>query len=132
MAGFEALGYALEDDAAAAAAALGPQVDDPVRLGDHIEVVLDHQHRVAGVDQAVQHADQLLDIGHVQADRRLVEHIERLQGIGLGKLIDQLDALRFASRERRALLADRKSTRLNSSHSQTSYAVFCLKKKNRI
>src|SRR5688572_32251011 len=26
---------------------------------------------------------------------------------------------------------DRKSTRLNSSHSQTSYAVFCLKKKKR-
>src|SRR2546430_9185879 len=28
------------------------------------------------------------------------------------------------------LRADRKSTRLNSSHSQISYAVFCLKKKN--
>src|SRR2546430_12670980 len=28
------------------------------------------------------------------------------------------------------LLRDRKSTRLNSSHSQISYAVFCLKKKN--
>src|SRR2546427_8608111 len=28
-----------------------------------------------------------------------------------------------------ALRADRKSTRLNSSHSQISYAVFCLKKK---
>src|SRR5688572_31253813 len=27
---------------------------------------------------------------------------------------------------------DRKSTRLNSSHSQISYAVFCLKKKNYI
>src|SRR5205085_10393487 len=27
-------------------------------------------------------------------------------------------------------MADRKSTRLNSSHSQISYAVFCLKKKN--
>src|SRR5256886_4428345 len=26
-------------------------------------------------------------------------------------------------------IADRKSTRLNSSHSQISYAVFCLKKK---
>src|SRR3712207_7677399 len=26
--------------------------------------------------------------------------------------------------------ADRKSTRLNSSHANTSYAVFCLKKKN--
>src|SRR5205085_10228737 len=30
----------------------------------------------------------------------------------------------------RSALADRKSTRLNSSHSQISYAVFCLKKKN--
>src|SRR2546430_8857494 len=28
-----------------------------------------------------------------------------------------------------ALAVDRKSTRLNSSHSQISYAVFCLKKK---
>src|SRR2546427_9604881 len=27
---------------------------------------------------------------------------------------------------------DRKSTRLNSSHSQISYAVFCLKKKNKL
>src|SRR5688572_31806920 len=31
-----------------------------------------------------------------------------------------------------ALLENRKSTRLNSSHSQNSYAVFCLKKKNTI
>src|SRR2546430_6005360 len=30
------------------------------------------------------------------------------------------------------LTTDRKSTRLNSSHSQISYAVFCLKKKKRI
>src|SRR5438270_6258822 len=28
-------------------------------------------------------------------------------------------------------VADRKSTRLNSSHSQISYAVFCLKKKKK-
>src|SRR2546430_6322528 len=30
-----------------------------------------------------------------------------------------------------ACLLDRKSTRLNSSHSQISYAVFCLKKKKK-
>src|SRR2546430_4620764 len=29
-------------------------------------------------------------------------------------------------------IRDRKSTRLNSSHSQISYAVFCLKKKNTV
>src|SRR2546430_8139253 len=32
--------------------------------------------------------------------------------------------------ERLGVVEDRKSTRLNSSHSQISYAVFCLKKKN--
>src|SRR5688572_32758979 len=31
----------------------------------------------------------------------------------------------------RLIAADRKSTRLNSSHSQISYAVFCLKKKKK-
>src|SRR3712207_8363481 len=29
-------------------------------------------------------------------------------------------------------IADRKSTRLNSSHANISYAVFCLKKKNKL
>src|SRR2546427_10030790 len=33
------------------------------------------------------------------------------------------------SRHRPETVGDRKSTRLNSSHSQISYAVFCLKKK---
>src|SRR3712207_8947464 len=33
-------------------------------------------------------------------------------------------------RERGAAPRDRKSTRLNSSHANISYAVFCLKKKN--
>src|SRR5688572_31741791 len=37
---------------------------------------------------------------------------------------------RVAERQRAVLRGqDRKSTRLNSSHSQISYAVFCLKKK---
>src|SRR3712207_7665928 len=36
-------------------------------------------------------------------------------------LVDQVDFLRAQS--------DRKSTRLNSSHANISYAVFCLKKK---
>src|SRR2546430_7624445 len=35
----------------------------------------------------------------------------------------------FAERHVELRLEDRKSTRLNSSHSQISYAVFCLKKK---
>src|SRR2546427_7933137 len=38
--------------------------------------------------------------------------------------------LRAGETPRRVSARDRKSTRLNSSHSQISYAVFCLKKKN--
>src|SRR2546430_7667330 len=36
-----------------------------------------------------------------------------------------------AVKSRQIREGDRKSTRLNSSHSQISYAVFCLKKKNK-
>src|SRR2546430_7593582 len=47
--------------------------------------------------------------------------------------LDTLDQLLQAGaatvKDQRARIGDRKSTRLNSSHSQISYAVFCLKKK---
>src|SRR5688572_31375828 len=46
--------------------------------------------------------------------------------IGLNHGGDVEQALRMVDA---AADADRKSTRLNSSHSQISYAVFCLKKK---
>src|SRR5947207_5857139 len=68
----------------------------------------------------------------------------------VGELVDVLDPARGledqrleARRNRRAeldaqcfrpcdhFLGDRKSTRLNSSHTVSSYAVFCLKKKTR-
>src|SRR2546430_11716081 len=39
---------------------------------------------------------------------------------------------RVDTRGGRRVYSDRKSTRLNSSHSQISYAVFCLKKKNNL
>src|SRR2546430_12550073 len=46
-------------------------------------------------------------------------------------LSSPLSAIRksFDLREKTEKRRDRKSTRLNSSHSQISYAVFCLKKK---
>src|SRR5205085_8065997 len=40
-----------------------------------------------------------------------------------------VSTLRGSRRRRECYRLDRKSTRLNSSHSQISYAVFCLKKK---
>src|SRR2546427_1200047 len=49
----------------------------------------------------------VVDVGRVRAGR----HADDRRGDGVGE--------------------DRKSTRLNSSHSQISYAVFCLKKKKK-
>src|SRR2546430_12931840 len=50
-----------------------------------------------------------------------------LGGIGAAGLLDE-EGCHRASLDKSG---DRKSTRLNSSHSQISYAVFCLKKKKK-
>src|SRR3712207_8416699 len=54
----------------------------------------------------------------------------------LSAILNEVDGLDLAScGEMQTALAagaeDRKSTRLNSSHANISYAVFCLKKKNK-
>src|SRR2546430_9597836 len=46
--------------------------------------------------------------------------------------LDEEAAADGAAAPARAAPEDRKSTRLNSSHSQISYAVFCLKKKTNL
>src|SRR5688572_31449287 len=43
---------------------------------------------------------------------------------------ERMEAAAFPEKWGARLFTDRKSTRLNSSHSQSSYAVFCLKKKS--
>src|SRR5206468_5652183 len=48
-----------------------------------------------------------------------------------GAPLDRGGALRGRALARGAEEQDRKSTRLNSSHDQISYAVFCLKKKKK-
>src|SRR2546430_12265056 len=58
--------------------------------------------------------------GNWPANRRL--------SLGISLLSQQLAAERY----HRSSDLDRKSTRLNSSHSQISYAVFCLKKKKQL
>src|SRR5688572_31729006 len=56
--------------------------------------------------------------------------IKKLQEFGIVKGTKLNVDLRQLGYDITAFVGDRKSTRLNSSHSQISYAVFCLKKKN--
>src|SRR5688572_32739031 len=74
--------------------------------------------------------DEAGEIGIAGEERVAGEQrrVERQDGAELGRALAQQHAELGAHL---VAAADRKSTRLNSSHSQISYAVFCLKKKIR-
>src|SRR5688572_9974459 len=61
----------------------------------------------------------------------LVHRVAIAVGIHVGNRIADEDVGVADVRRRHREAKDRKSTRLNSSHSQISYAVFCLKKKKK-
>src|SRR5215218_2226500 len=72
----EICGRALKDDLAAVVAGARAEVDDPVGVRHDRLVVLDDDDRLAGVDEPVEEAQQLLDVGEVQAGGRLVEDVD--------------------------------------------------------
>ena len=67
--------------------------------------MLDDHDRVAGLDEAVQHRQELADVVEMQAGGRLVEHVQCPAGAFLHQLTSQLDALRLAAGEGGAGLA---------------------------
>src|SRR5690625_5516778 len=92
---------------------LKPSVEAEVR---QYVIVVDHFHILHGEPPLVLRACRVL-VGHNLSIFRL----PRLDIDQIGEIL--LDIIALA-------ILDRKSTRLNSSHVATSYAVFCLKKKN--
>src|SRR2546430_13212612 len=81
------------------------------------------RHLLGLRDLSVTQIQHLLDLAQSYADG------ERPAGILAGRTLMTL----FYEPSTRTEISfeDRKSTRLNSSHSQISYAVFCLKKKKK-
>src|SRR5256886_13134396 len=84
---------------------------------------------------AIQAAERARDVIALHAGKKLDAPLERVT-FAAGRVFDVQDperGLTFAEAEvtrSSGASRDRKSTRLNSSHSQISYAVFCLKKTN--
>ena len=58
-------------------APFGPEVDDPVRGLDDVEVVLDDEQAVAGLQELPEGRQQLRDVVEVQPGRRFVENVEQ-------------------------------------------------------
>ena len=84
---------------AAVLAGARADVDHPVRGADRFLVVLHDDQRVAEVAQPQQGVEQLLVVPLVQADRRLVEHVQHADQAG-ADLGGEPDPLRLAARQR--------------------------------
>ena len=78
----------------------GAEVDQVIGRLDDLAVVLDQDQRVAQVAEVPQRAEQPGVVARVQADRRLVEHVEHA-GQAAADLAGQPDALALAAGERR-------------------------------
>ena len=103
----DVFGCALCHQSAAHWPGLGTEVDDPVGRLDHVEVVLDDDHRVADVHQSVEHFEQLVDVVEMEPGCRLVQDVKRSTRARTGQFGSELDALRLAAGERRCGLAER-------------------------
>jgi len=66
--------------------------------------VLDHDHRIALIDEFMQHFEELGDIVEMQTGGRLVEDIEGAARRPPGKLLGELDPLSLAAGQRIGLL----------------------------
>ena len=87
------------DDVAAVDAGAGADVEHVVGGADGVLVVLDHDHGVAEVAQALQRFEQPRIVALVQADRGLVEHVEHAGQAG-ADLRGEADALALAAGQR--------------------------------
>src|SRR5689334_1072070 len=79
------------------------------------------------IDHALSLHDALPILAHASAGSG-----RRVRGVLDAMRIAELDQAAGVALALRAVAGDRKSTRLNSSHSSISYAVFCLKKKRKM
>ena len=120
--GGDLFGGSFGDDAAAAGAAFGAHVDDPVGGLDDVEVVLDDEERAAAVDELAEGGEELGDIVEVEAGGGFVEDVEGAAAgfrcglvgggtavgdrTGGGEMRRELDALGFAAGERGGGLAE--------------------------
>src|SRR5688500_19489829 len=84
----------------------------------------DHPIVLAGLESLLQREPDILVV------QRCADGVETLRAVAKHEPDVLVLDLRMPRADGLAVLRDRKSTRLNSSHLVISYAVFCLRKKN--
>src|SRR6185312_15290046 len=74
---------ALGNDFAAFFTALGTEINDPVGVTDHVQVVFDDDDGVAKIREAMQHVKQLADVIEVESRGGFVKQVECASGLAL-------------------------------------------------
>src|SRR4030095_5282184 len=92
-------GCAAGDDTPALGAAFRTKIYYEVSILDHVEIMFDHNHRVANADQTLEHVEQLVHISEMKSGGWLIENVNRSPGRALGKFFRQFDSLRFTPRD---------------------------------
>ena len=95
--GGELLRRASRYDLAAAGATFGTQVDQVIAGLDDVEIVFDHNHRVALVDQPAEHGQEPANVLEVKARRWFIEDVHRVTGRTFSELRCELDPLSFSA-----------------------------------
>lgn len=89
----ERFGVARVDEFAAGVAAFGADLENPVRFGDYIGMMLDDDDRVALVDERMEQLDEATAVGLVQADGRLFQDVEVRTDLAAGALAEGRETL---------------------------------------
>ncbi|MPN16986.1 hypothetical protein SDC9_164335 [bioreactor metagenome] len=97
---------ALGQHLSAGAARPRPDLDHPVRLAQHLHIMVNEHDGIAALQQVRHHADEAFDVGRMQADRGLVEHIEHAGGF-VAHRAGELDPLALTGGEGRACPVER-------------------------
>ena len=67
----------LRHDGTTTHTAFGPEIDNPIGRLDDIEIVLDHEHGIATINQFVQHIQEDAHILEVQSGCWLIQNVQR-------------------------------------------------------
>ncbi len=105
---------ALGDDVAAEPAGAGAEIEHVVGVANGFFVVLDHQHGVAQIAQALERLDEAVVVALVQTDGWLVENVENAAQ-PRADLRGEADALAFAAGERGGIAVERKVVEADSA-----------------
>ena len=91
---------AMDDQLTARGASARTEIDNMIGAFDHVQMMLDDDHSIVGIEQVLEHGEQFFYVFEVQTGGGFIEHVHGVPRGALGELSRQLDSLGLPSGER--------------------------------